>query len=153
MGVKYAWLLPREKGLLPESQEKISLVSAESKIRVDVCATHYTSIRRIYNNLADPDAAYAKLEQWLVKDGNKENTRFYVDGKPALEKQQTHADRHQCRQNALTKANTAISDLETRLATNKRIRKHHITKAYKHLLQGFHWSLRAQRVVCRVHDQ
>lgn len=140
MGVKYAWLLPREKGLLPDSQDKVSLVSAESKIRVDVCSIHYTSIRRIYSNPTDLNAAHAKLEQWLLKDGDKGDTRFYVDGMPAVEKKQTHDDRHQSRQNALIKASTTISDLETRLATKKRIRKHHIANANKHLLQAFHWS-------------
>ncbi|KAF9536433.1 hypothetical protein EC957_010988, partial [Mortierella hygrophila] len=45
------------------------------------------------------------------------------------------------RQKALVKASTAISNLESRLAEKRRIRKLHIASANKHMRQAFHWSL------------
>ncbi|KAI1297000.1 hypothetical protein EDD11_007313 [Mortierella claussenii] len=141
MGVKYVWPLLRKKGLVPDSQDKVSLVSSDSKIRVDVCSTHNTPIRYYYSNPTDLDAAHGKLEQWLLKIGDKDRMRFYIDGLSAAEKKQTHANRHQSRQKALIKAAAAVSNLESRLAKKRRIRKPHVTDANKHLLQAFHWSL------------
>lgn len=144
MGVKYAWQLLRDKELIPASQDKVSLVSTESKIRVDVCSTHHTSIRYYYSNPTDLNVAHEKLERWLLKVGkigDKDKLRFYIDGSPAAEKGQTHANRYQGRQKDLIKASTAISNLESRLTEGKRIRKRHITSANKPLRQAFHWSL------------
>ncbi|OAQ22075.1 hypothetical protein K457DRAFT_453980 [Linnemannia elongata AG-77] len=141
MGVKYAWQLLRDKKLVPDSQDKVSLLSTVSKIRVDVCSTHNTPIRYYYGNPTDLYAAHGKLEQWLLKIGDKEKVRFYIDGLPAAEKVKTHTNRHQSRQKALIKASTAISSLESRLAEGKRIRKLHITGAHNPLRQAFHWSL------------
>ncbi|KAI1290717.1 hypothetical protein EDD11_009077 [Mortierella claussenii] len=141
MGVKYAWPLLRKKGLVPDSQDKVSLVSNDSNIRVGVCSTHNTPTRYYQSNPTDMDAAHGKLEQWLLKIGDKDKMRFYIDGLPAAEKKQTHANRHQSRQKALIKAAAAVSNLQLRLAEKRRIRKPHITDADKHLLQAFHWSL------------
>ncbi|KAH7026997.1 hypothetical protein BKA57DRAFT_443945 [Linnemannia elongata] len=95
----------------------------------------------ITGNPTDLYAAHGKLEQWLLKIGDKEKVRFYIDGLPAAEKVKTHTNRHQSRQKALIKASTAISSLESRLAEGKRIRKLHITGAHNPLRQAFHWSL------------
>jgi hypothetical protein len=141
MGVKNAWPLLRDKKLVPDSQSNVSLASTVSKIRVDVCSTHNTPIRYYYSNPTDLHAAHSKLEQWLLKIGDKDSLRFYIDGLPAAEKDQTHANRHQSRQKALIKAAAAVSNLESRLAEKKRIRKLHIAGANKHLRQAFHWSL------------
>lgn len=141
MGVKNAWPHLKKQGLAPDYQDKVSLgASTMSKIRVDVCATLNTSIRYIYSNPTDLQEAHGQLEQWLFKIGNKDNIRFYVDGKPAVEKKQTHANRHQVRQKSLVKADAALSNLEARLADKKRIRKHHLTNVNKLLKQAFHWS-------------
>ena len=141
MGIKRAWLYARKKGNVPDAQPKVSPVSPESKIRVDVCSIHNTPIRHFYHNATDLDTAHRKLESWLKKIGDKARVRYYIDGEPAEEKKQTHADRHQGRQRALVKADTAITKLESRLATKARIRKHHIADANKNLRQAFHWSL------------
>ncbi|KAI8345226.1 hypothetical protein B0O80DRAFT_474871 [Mortierella sp. GBAus27b] len=133
MGVKYAWLLPKNKGLVPDAQDRIALASAESKLRVDVSSVHYSTIRYLYTNPTDINEAHTKLEYWMSKYGDKENTRFYVDGEVALEKSRTHIDRQQRRQVALAKADTGISDLESRLR--------HISTVYKNLRDGFHWSI------------
>lgn len=98
MGVKYAWQLLHNEGLIPDSQDKVSLVSTASKIRVDVCSTHYTSIRHYYSNPTDLNVAHGKLERLLLKIDDKNKLRFYIDGLPAAEKDQTHANRHQSRQ-------------------------------------------------------
>ncbi|KAF8945468.1 hypothetical protein BGZ47_002576 [Haplosporangium gracile] len=50
--------------------------------------------------------------------GRKEQVRFYVDGMPATERQETHTERDQARQKALIKADTALSNLESRLTRN-----------------------------------
>ncbi|KAI8345425.1 hypothetical protein B0O80DRAFT_473459 [Mortierella sp. GBAus27b] len=141
MGVKYAWLLPKNKGLVPDAQDRITLASAESKLRVDVSSVHYSTIRYLYTNPTDINEAHTKLEYWMSKYGDKENTRFYVDGEVALEKSRTHIDRQQRRQVALAKADTGISDLESRLVEEKRVRKRHISTVYKNLRDGFHWSI------------
>ncbi|KAI8346471.1 hypothetical protein B0O80DRAFT_469158 [Mortierella sp. GBAus27b] len=141
MGVKYAWLLPKNKGLVPDAQDRIALASAESKLRVDVSSVHYSTIRYLYTNPTDINEAHTKLEYWMSKYGDKENTRFYVDGEVALEKSRTHIDRQQRRQVALAKADTGISDLESRLVEEKRVRKRHISTVYKNLRDGFHWSI------------
>ncbi|KAG0300939.1 hypothetical protein BGZ98_008742, partial [Dissophora globulifera] len=111
MGVKRAWQLLAKKGLVPDPFDKIS-TDPTAKIRVDVCATHNTPIRHIYSNPIDLDAAHSILEHWLLKISDKEKMRFYIDGLPAEEKKQTHSDRHERRQRALVKANTAVSKLE-----------------------------------------
>ncbi|KAI8348805.1 hypothetical protein B0O80DRAFT_462328 [Mortierella sp. GBAus27b] len=118
MGVKYAWLLPKNKGLVPDAQDRITLASAESKLRVDVSSVHYSTIRYLYTNPTDINEAHTKLEYWI-----------------------THIDRQQRRQVALAKADTGISDLESRLVEEKRVRKRHISTVYKNLRDGFHWSI------------
>ena len=145
MGVKYAWPLLRKKELVPESQGKVSLVSTVAKIRVDVCSTHNTPIRYYYSNPTDLYAAHGKLERWLLKVGDTDKMRFYVDGMPAAEKKQTHVNRQQGRQKALIKSAAAITNLESRLADRKRIRKHHISSAHKLLRQAFYWPLEYRR--------
>ncbi|KAF9093165.1 hypothetical protein BGX27_001653, partial [Mortierella sp. AM989] len=127
MGVKYMWPFLRKQGLAPNSQDKVSLSSTISKIRV--------------NQPTDLNAAHSKFEQWLLKIGDKVKLRFYIDGMPRAEKQQTHTNCHQVRQKALIKADSAISNLEIQLAKKKRIRKLRISKANKPLQQAFHWSL------------
>ncbi|KAF9383425.1 hypothetical protein CPC16_008919 [Podila verticillata] len=141
MGVKNAWPFMRKKGNVPDTQPKVSPVSPESKIRIDICSTHNTPIRHFYSNTTDLNTAHLKLESCLKRIGDKARVRHYIDGEPAVEKKQTHADRHQGRQNALVKAATAITKLESRLVNKERIRKHHIADAYKNLRQAFHWRL------------
>ncbi|KAG0273526.1 hypothetical protein BGZ95_010671 [Linnemannia exigua] len=141
MGVKNAWPFVRKKGNVPVAQPKVLPVSPESKIRVDVCSTHNTLIRNLYGNTTDLNTAHLKLESCLKKIGDKTRVRYYIDGEPAVEKRQTHADRHQGRQNAVDKAATAITKLESRLVAKQRIRKHHIADAYKNLRLAFHWRL------------
>ncbi|KAG0350948.1 hypothetical protein BGZ54_003506, partial [Gamsiella multidivaricata] len=116
MGVKNAWPFVRKKGNVPDAQPKVSPVSPESKIRIDVCSTHNTLIRHLYGSTTDLNTAHLKLESYLKKIGDKA--------------------RH-----ALVKAATAITKLESRLVTKERIRKHHIVDAYKNLRQAFHWRL------------
>ncbi|KAI8594709.1 hypothetical protein EDD21DRAFT_71841 [Dissophora ornata] len=140
MGVKRAWPYVRKKGNIPVTQPKVTPASPESKIRIDVCSTHNTPIRHFYSNATDLNAAHRKLESWLKKLGGKAQVRFYIDGLPAEEKKRTHAKRQQGRQHALAKAAAAITNLETRLSSNLRVRKHHITNASKNLRQAFHWS-------------
>lgn len=145
MGVKNAWPFLKKQGLSPDAQGQVPLSSTISKIRVDVCSTHNTPIRYIYSHSEDLTEAHIKLEHWLQKIGSKDKLRFYIDGQPAKEKQQTHINRHQVRKKALMKADVAISDLETRLSEKKRVRKLHITKANKSLQQAFHWSLESRK--------
>ncbi|KAF8930895.1 hypothetical protein BGZ47_000341, partial [Haplosporangium gracile] len=73
--------------------------------------------------------------------GRKEQVRFYVDGMPAAEKQETHTERDQTRQKALIKTDIALSNLESRLIARRRVRKHRLSCASKYLRQAFHWSL------------
>lgn len=140
MGIKYAWSFLSKKGLRPSAQKSVSLTSTDSKIRVDVCSTFYSSIKFFYSNPSDLSIAHANLERLLLKTGETDKTRFYIDGMPATEKSQTHAFRHKNRQDALVKAAATISDLESRLTGNQRIRKHHVATAYKNIRQGFFWS-------------
>ncbi|KAG0311406.1 Rad2 nuclease, partial [Dissophora globulifera] len=140
MGVKRAWQLLTKKGLVPDPFDKIS-TDPTAKIRVDVCATHNTPIRHVYSNPIDLNAAHSILEHWLLKISDKDKLRFYIDGLPAQEKKKTHSDRHERRQKALVKANTAVSKLECRLAEKKRIKKYYIADANKNLQKAFQWSL------------
>ncbi|KAI8358797.1 hypothetical protein B0O80DRAFT_441461 [Mortierella sp. GBAus27b] len=121
---------PEEQGTCPDAQDRITLASAESKLRVDVSSVHYSTIRYLYTNPTDINEAHTKLEYWMSKYGDKENTRFYVDGEVALEKSRTHIDRQQRRQT-----------WNPRLVEEKRVRKRHISTVYKNLRDGFHWSI------------
>ncbi|KAG0000570.1 hypothetical protein BGZ79_005771 [Entomortierella chlamydospora] len=56
-------------------------------------------------------------------------------------KRQIHANRHQSRQNTRVEAATAITKLENRLGAKLRIRKRHVTDAYKNLSQTFRRSI------------
>ncbi|KAF9926703.1 hypothetical protein FBU30_003779, partial [Linnemannia zychae] len=145
MGVKNAWPFLKKQGVIADPQCKVSLVSTDSKIHVDVCSTHNTPIRYIYSNAKDLAEAHIKLEQWLLKIENMGRVRFYIDGMPAQEKHQTHINRYQVRQKALVKAEAAISVLESRLSEKKRVRKLHISKANKPLQQAFHWSIESRK--------
>ncbi|KAG0011727.1 hypothetical protein BGZ80_000457 [Entomortierella chlamydospora] len=53
--------------------------------------------------------------------------------------------RHQVRQMALAKSDSAISNLEIRLAEKRRVWKFHISKANMPLQQAFHWSLESRK--------
>ncbi|KAG0220495.1 hypothetical protein BGW41_007888, partial [Actinomortierella wolfii] len=142
MGVKRSFqALHREGRLELRSQDKITLGSENSRLRVDVCSTHYALIRNIYSIVSNLDDAHSRLERGLQDIGAKDVMRIYVDGQPAVEKQGTHADRDKARSEALIKADAAIFALESRLAKSQRIRKHHIKNANKYLQQAFHWPL------------
>ncbi|KAF9380471.1 tRNA-dihydrouridine(16/17) synthase [NAD(P)(+)]-like protein [Mortierella sp. AD011] len=108
--VKNAWPFLRKQGLVRTSHGKAPLSLTISKIRVDVCLTHNASIRYIYSNPTDLNVAHC----------NSGKLRFYIDGIRAAEKRQTHTNRHQVRQKALVKANSAISNPEIRLAEKRR---------------------------------
>ncbi|KAG0271728.1 hypothetical protein BGZ95_000420 [Linnemannia exigua] len=88
MGVNDVWPLLRKKGPVLDSKDKVSLASTISKIRTDVCSTHKTPIRYYYSNPTDLNSAHEELERWLLKIGDKDKVRFYVDGLPAVEKKQ-----------------------------------------------------------------
>lgn len=156
MGIPGLWGWVREKGVVPEVHQRVKLPSPSSKIRVDVCGSQHSLIRSLYNqHHATADAntniniTHHRLEQQLLKFGNKSELVLYVDGLPAREKANTHAFRESLRQRALEEADRHMQMLETRFQDNKRIKKHHITKVSKYLNRSFRWLLDYRRSFCQ----
>lgn len=141
MGIKNAWPFMHKKGNILDAQPKVSPVSPKSKICIDICSTHNTLIWYFYSNTTNLNTAHLKLESCLKRIGDKAQVQHYINGEPAVEKKQTHVDHHQGQQNALIKAATAITKLESHLVTKEHICSHHIADAYKNLHQAFHWQL------------
>ncbi|KAF9161421.1 hypothetical protein DFQ26_004549 [Actinomortierella ambigua] len=70
--------------------------------------THNTPIRIFFGSGSNLDAAHAKLEQWLLRMGKKENMHIYVDGHPSTENEQTCTLRNLARHKALLKADESV---------------------------------------------
>ncbi|KAF9577228.1 hypothetical protein BGW38_007706, partial [Lunasporangiospora selenospora] len=141
MGIQGLWPFLRKRGYrakIHNSPPQPS--SSHSKIRVDVNSTFFPTINYAYSqNSNDQDAAHRILEDCIAQLGSKSDIILYVDGDQSLEKQKTQNHREATRQKSINQARQSILGLEQRLATRKRIRKHHIRRVWRLLKRAFYW--------------
>ncbi|KAG0283663.1 hypothetical protein BGZ98_006227, partial [Dissophora globulifera] len=141
MGIQGFWQSCRKKGQTPEVISTPCSPPSDGKVRVDVCGSHFSDVRYIYNAHLNIDSAHARLAQRILQYGIKDDLVLYVDGSPAIEKQNTHQEREQIRRGHRQRAQEQFVFLQDRLSSKKRIRKHHLTKLNKHVKAAFYWSL------------
>ncbi|KAF8976403.1 Rad2 nuclease, partial [Haplosporangium bisporale] len=108
------------------------------KGRVDVLS-FYPVIRNAYSHHA-PEKAHSILEQHLMRFGSKSNLILYVDGEPALEKQETAKHRKESREKATIKCKESLDKLEAIIINNVKPRKRHFTDVKTSLASTFCWS-------------
>ncbi|KAF9169589.1 hypothetical protein BGX21_001217 [Mortierella sp. AD011] len=114
---------------------------SQSKIRVDVCGSFYSSIRWAYTRFRDSrELAHEALGRILARLGRKDQLVFYIDGRPAVEKQQTHDRRRQQRKGAVETAEKGLELIETRIRAGQRLRRQHFLTCHRAINNAFHWS-------------
>ncbi|KAF9329953.1 hypothetical protein BG006_007043 [Podila minutissima] len=75
-----------------------------------------------------------------MRFGSKANLILYVDGGPALEKQETAKRRTEARDKATTKCTESLNKLEDIINDNIKPRKRHFTEVKTSLASTFYWS-------------
>lgn len=118
--------------------------SSSPTIRIDVIASFYSSIRRIYT-FHDLPTAHIILEQQLTAYGIPKSSVFYLEGPSPDVKRRTCESRETRRSCALQKAQSSIVDMESRLRDKQKLRKHHFVKLSKCISAAFYWSLDSRR--------
>ncbi|KAF9922743.1 hypothetical protein FBU30_007140 [Linnemannia zychae] len=135
MGLDGSWAWLRNQkiyhpGLIHPSSRIVR--PPQSKIRVDVCGSFYASIRWAYTRFRDSKVlAHEVLLNILKRLGQKDYLVFYIDGRPALEKQQTHDRRRQQREGAVKMAEKGLELIEAR--------RQHFQTCHKAINNAFHW--------------
>ncbi|KAF9926329.1 hypothetical protein FBU30_004096 [Linnemannia zychae] len=98
-------------------------------------------IRELYTRYSDDKTkAYTTLLEHLEKYRNSSRMMFYVDGAPALEKQETHCRRNEKLSKALNSANIPIEKLKECTRNDKRPIKQMYRDVEKGFRRGFKWS-------------
>ncbi|KAG0013179.1 hypothetical protein BGZ82_002274, partial [Podila clonocystis] len=109
------------------------------KGRVDVLS-FYSVIRNAYSHHT-PEKAHSILEQHLLRFGSKSNLILYIDGEPALEKQDTAKHRKESQEKATIKCMESLDKLEVIIINSVKPRKRHFTDVKTSLATTFCWSL------------
>ena len=143
MGIVGLWPLLKKKGYEPAFRSHVPLVRSTSEAaavcRLDIQGTFYMNIRSAY--IRHPaEIAHQIMEQQISKMVPKDRTVLYLDGAPAKEKESTHAQRRQTRQDSATDAEKLLVQLRDRIQKGESVRKWMFNAIKKATEKVFYWS-------------
>ncbi|KAF9364665.1 hypothetical protein BGX34_000766, partial [Mortierella sp. NVP85] len=121
-----------------------ALGKLENGIRqhVDVQGSIYPTIRFAYSTSDLPEkAAHVVVEKRLKQFASPAVSILYLDGEPALEKQETHEDRSKNRSKALAAAAQNTELLAELIQNGQHVRKHHFADVENNLRKAFGWEI------------
>lgn len=155
MGIEGLWRFLRKNGHEAVISPQIPGISSSSTtadltslpvptIRVDVLATFYSCIRRIYTT-HPLHVAHEALEQQILTSGIAQNSVLYLDGPSPDEKRKTFESREQRRGHNLKRAQESVAYLAESVKERRRVRKRQFVKLNKHIRAAFYWSLDSRK--------
>lgn len=128
----------------PRNQRQ-ALGGPDSKFRVDMQGSLFSTIRYAYSSCNNLDAAQAlvlkKLEKVIM---DKTAAVLYFDGAQCEEKLATQQQRQKARAKAIDAAETHVTTFMDRVTEGAHIRKRHFTNVKKQLTNAFRWDSEAR---------
>ncbi|KAF9952866.1 hypothetical protein BGZ70_000443, partial [Mortierella alpina] len=156
MGIVGLWPLLKKKGYEPAFRSHVPLDRSTSEAaavcRLDIQGTFYMNIRSAY--IRHPaEIAHQIMEQQISKMVPKDRTVLYLDGAPAKEKESTHAQRRQTRQNTADDAEKLLVLLRDRIQKGESVRKWMFNAIQKATEKVFYWSAESRAEFAQYLEQ
>ncbi|KAG0030690.1 hypothetical protein BGZ83_004681, partial [Gryganskiella cystojenkinii] len=95
------------------------------------------------------EKAHTIVEEHLKRYGSKSNLVLYIDGGPALEKQETSKKRRESGSKAALKCTGSLDKLESIIENDGKPRKSHFVDVKKSLSSTFYWSSEDRQALIR----
>ncbi|KAF9079720.1 hypothetical protein BGX27_006051, partial [Mortierella sp. AM989] len=117
-----------------------ALGGPDSKFRVDIQGSFYSTIRYAYTHCSNNEAAHTLVLKNLGKCVMGPTTAIlYFDGAQCEEKRVTHEQRQNARAKAIDAADNHVTTFEDRVSQGAHIRKRHFANVNKQLTNAFRW--------------
>lgn len=137
MGVYGLWQLIKDKKYVPQLHH--NRLPPGTTYRVDLMGSFFSTIQNAYSR-HPPEVAHQMIERKLESLGDRKDLCVYIDGMPALEKEETHRDRDKSRQKSKETAIELMDKMRQRIFRFQRGTRQQFKELSKHVRHSFTWS-------------